>query len=322
MAQLRFLEQRGSDERISAGFIRGFERACLGAGMSPAPDATSQPWLAAGKVLSRARLLRPLIRDPRRAILGLVGSVSEFRWFPHAFTNELVPWCFDCWPADFARWRRFFLRHRVRFAAFTARASMAHFRAELPELKCEWFPEACDPDDFDASRTLASRTIDVIEHGRQYGAFHSALVAGLGRGVRHVFADRPGAVLFKTMRELQAALCNSKIAICVPRTLTHPEQAGSVETVTYRYFEVMAAGCVPVGVAPRELCDLFGFNPVVEATPETLASTVTDILAEPEKYDPLVARNLARLREVGTWRFRVGAVLDWLRSQGFEGRLG
>jgi hypothetical protein len=318
MAQLRFLQARASDELISAGFHSGFERACLGLGLAPAVDATANPWLAVGKVLSRARLLRPLVRNRRSAILGLVGAVSEFRWFPYAYTVEPIPWCFDCWPHNFERWRRFFVRHRVRFAAFTARAAMAYFRERLPTLRCEWFPEACDPDDFDGSRKLASRSIDVIEHGRQYGAFHSALVGGLGRGVRHVFADRPGAVLFKTMRELQAALCDSKIAICVPRTLTHPEQAGSVETVTYRYFEVMAAGCIPVGVAPRELCDLFGFNPVVEATPETLASTVTDIIAQPGKYDPLVARNLARLREVGTWRSRMTTLLEWLKRQGFE----
>lgn len=317
MAQLRFLRQRGSDERIAAGFIGGFERACSGWGLTPATDATAQPWLAVGKVLSRARLLRPLVRRPRRAILGLVGSVSEFRWFPHAYCNELVPWCFDCWPDDFARWHRFFVRHRVRFAAFTARASMEHFQAELPELRCTWLPEACDPGDYDSSRALSDRTIDVLEYGRRYEPYHAAMVAGLPGEVRHVFAAEAGALLFPTMQSLKDALANTKIAICVPRTLTHPEQAGSVETVTFRYFEAMAAGCVPVGRAPKELCDLFGYNPVVEASPETLPSTVMDIVLNPARYAPLVAQNRQRLDEVGTWRHRVGAALEWLKSQGF-----
>ena len=61
-----------------------------------------------------------------------------------------------------------------------------------------------------------------------------------------------GSIMYQTM------------AAIFPCSLTHPERSGPVETVTHRYFESMASKCLIIGHAPRELIDLFGYNPAIE----------------------------------------------------------
>ena len=85
-----------------------------------------------------------------------------------------------------------------------------------------------------------------------------------------------------------------------------------------RYFEAIASGSLVVGHGPRELVDLFGYDPVIAADLEQPAEQLHELLDGIEQHQPFVDRNLARLREVGTWDARVAELLQVLAERGYE----
>ena len=91
--------------------------------------------------------------------------------------------------------------------------------------------------------------------------------------------------------------------------MSHPEEAGGVETVTYRYFQAMASKCVIVGHAPQELMDLFGYNPVLEVLEGQECEQIESLLNNLTSLAELAERNYSRLLEVGTWKSRVETIL-------------
>ena len=83
--------------------------------------------------------------------------------------------------------------------------------------------------------------------------------------------------------------------------------------MTHRYVEAMAAGCLPVGHAPAELVELFGYNPVAEINLASAAQHVRAILDRIEDWKPLIRRNRERLLQVGTWDVRARTMLEAIR---------
>lgn len=272
-----------------------------------------------GRGAGRLGLIRNVVRLPGRSYLIGFGWPNDGRYFPMGYWREFIPWVCDCWPRDYAKWERLLRRNRTRLAFFSARGSTAHFRERLPRMQSEWLPEACDTAEYEALRPLAARRIGVLEIGRKLAAFHNAVSSGLAAsGVRHVFSHAAsGARLFPDQAALHAALADSVISVCFPRSVTHPDLAGGLETVTLRYFESIASGCVVLGRCPGELHELFGFNPVVEADLSDPVGQVREVLARLEEHQPMVERNLRRMHEVGTWAVRARAMLKVLGARGF-----
>jgi hypothetical protein len=134
----------------------------------------------------------------------------------------------------------------------------------------------------------------------------------------HLYEQEKGHIIFPTREALVKGLSDSKISVCFPSSLTHPQRSGDVETVTYRYFESMASGCLLWGKCPQELSDLFGYNPVIEADRRDPYGQLDEILQNSGKYSELVDRNYQRLLEVGTWRVRAAAMLEIINNQDFE----
>jgi hypothetical protein len=179
-------------------------------------------------------------------------------------------------------------------------------------------PEACDPGEYSAARPLAERGIGVLEIGRRLATFHDAVRGRLAaEGIRHVFShSADGARQFPDQASLHAALGDSVISVCFPRSLTHPELAGGLETVTLRYFESIASGCVVLGRCPAELQELFGYSPVLQADTDDPLGQVRAILADPGAHQASVDRNRARLTEVATWAVRARQMLRMIKDCG------
>jgi hypothetical protein len=134
----------------------------------------------------------------------------------------------------------------------------------------------------------------------------------------HRYERVAGQIIFPSYDGFVSALGDSKVSVCFPSSLTHPARSGDVETLTLRYLESIAARCVLLGHCPAELEDLFGYNPVIEADPSDPGGQLDRILADPSSCEPLLDRNLARLREVGTCETRVETMLQMLRERGYE----
>jgi len=269
------------------------------------------------RVISRLGLMRNLRRSDEGPVFVAMMGYAEGRTLPFSYWNELVPYAFDCWPSTYARWASFFKRQRVRLAFFSARQSAGYFRDSIPTMRAVWLPEAVDPAGYDAGPRLADRNVDVLELGRKHDEFHRNVVSGLAQaGQVHQYEPVDGARVFPTRDALRDGLASSRISVCFPRSITHPDSTGGVETVTHRYFESMASGCIILGHAPQELIDVFGYNPVVEVEWGAEVRQISEILRDLRPFQDQVDANYRRLLEVGTWRSRVPIVLQQIGDAG------
>jgi hypothetical protein len=298
--------------------IEYFEKSLAESSLPAANSSGGSFFTFFAKSLAKLGLLKHLWRSSGPGYLVPLMGPAEYRLFPHCYRHESVVYCYDCWPAYYERWEAMFKRHRMRLAFFSARQSASYFAARLPQMRSVWLPEATDPQAYDRQRLLHEREIEVLEMGRRYEWWHRQVVSDLEyRGVVHRYENPRGQIIFPTRAEFVKGLGNSAISVCFPASLTTPDRAGGVETVTHRYFEAMAAGCLILGHCPAELEDLFGYNPVVEAAPENPLEQLLEIRADLQKYQELVERNYQRLLEVGTWQARVRTLCAALEQAGF-----
>lgn len=298
-------------------FLDGWYRSIVARGVPEVrlPDWPGRPSVTS--LITRFRVQRPLPFARTRALTPMAWA-SDRDVFPAAFAYRLVPWIYDCWPASWDRWEALLRRLKVEIACFSARGAADEFSRRLPNIGCHWIPEAVDPSVYDPSMPLAGRQIDVLELGRRAEAVHRRIAPDLGRlGRRHVFRADGAPPLFKSRRALAEALGRTRVMLCHPKSITHPDEAGGLETVTYRYFEAMAAGCVVMGDCPAELRDLWGFDPVLPIDRDRPIESIMGVLANLPAHQALVDRNLRRLAEVGTWDHRAATMVA-LASRGTD----
>ncbi len=266
----------------------------------------------ATRALSHLGLLRNFRRSGSPLFVSLMG-VMEYILFPVCYWTEIIPYCYDCWPPVHDKWAQFFRRHRVRSAMFSCRQAAEEMQRRFPSMRCGWIPEALTPADYDQGKVLAARRIDVLELGRRDEPFHESITGYLQRTGRvHLYMRAPGEIIFPQKEDFLKAFSDSKISICFPSSMTHPEISGGMETLTLRYLESMVCRCVVVGHCPRELEELFGYNPVIESNPDQAIKDIEDILQNPEKYQPLVERNRLSVLKHCTWSVRVREMLNFL----------
>lgn len=301
---------------VSRYALESVERAMVQAGMpgcrTPIRGQTMQ---RAVRYLYRVGVARRLLSLQRMAMLVPMMGLQEHLLFPWALTREVVPVVFDCMPHEFAQWQSLLQRLRIETAFFTASAAAAHFRQVLPKGRWHWLPEAINLADYSAAMPWADRPIHVLEFGRRYGKYHDAVTDGLATaGVRHVYERRRGELVFATQADFLAGLGQAQVSICFPQSMTHPERFGTVETLTQRYLESMASGCVLLGKAPGELIALCGYNPVVDvdwAAPVRQLLTIRD---EPHRHFELRSRNIEFVSKHGTWDLRATELMQKLRA--------
>ena len=103
-----------------------------------------------------------------------------------------------------------------------------------------------------------------------------------------------------------------KVTITLPRSMTQPEVAGDIETLTQRYWECMFSRMVMVGHAPQELIDVIGYNPVIELSDKISAEElIADVIEHIEDYQALVDKNRETAERLGSWDVR----MKWLMSE-------
>jgi hypothetical protein len=316
--RLKLLKREDGGGSVGDYPIFSMQRALARAGMEAVCNARSRPVQLAARVLARAALMRRVAELPSTAYFCPIMLLSEARLFPQCYFAETIVYCFDCWPALWDRWERFFRRHRMRLAFFSARQSAEQFRRRVPEMESVWLPEAVEAEAYSPGKPLERRSIDVLELGRRDEAYHEQITAPLAAAGRvHRYQAVPGQIIFPTREAMIAGFADAKVSVCFPSSMTHPARSGDVETATHRYFESMASRCILVGHGPAELVDLFGYNPVVQADKKDPAGQIEAIVSRPQDYAGLVDRNFARLMEVGTWDARVATLLEHLRERGY-----
>jgi len=298
--------------------IPALQRALSQAGMPSVPTEPISAITLAGKVLSRMALIRQLARLPRYAFFVPMMGPTERRFWPVSYLFEVIPYCYDCWPPAYERWERTLRRNRVRLAFFSASQSARYFAERLPSLEAHWLPEAVAASDYTSNKPLSDRPIHVLEMGRKFDEYNARIAPALrSAGMVHLFERVRGQIIFPTRKGFIDGLGDSQISVCFPSSLTHPERAADVETLTHRYLESIASKCLVLGRCPQELKTVFGYNPVVEVDFDNPADQLLDILSNIRMHQDTVERNYQRLVEVGTWGSRVDALIGMLDKRGY-----
>jgi hypothetical protein len=313
-----FFLLRASEKGVWTYPALGLEEALTNAGVQPLRHQTSYAYRFLAKLMARAGMVRNFWKGKKGVYLAILMGPAEYRLFPYCCGQEMVVYCFDCWPEKYARWEAIFRRNRIRLAFFSARRSAEQFSKKIPEMQSVWLPEAVNPEAYRRSKSLAERSIDVLELGRKYDTFHQAITPRLKESQRvHLYEQVKGQIIFPTREGLVQGLSDSKISVCFPSSVTHPDRSGDAETVTYRYFESMASACLILGKCPQELSDLFGYNPVIEADEHDPYGQINEILQNLTNYQELVVRNYRRLTEVGTWKVRADSMIATIMQRDF-----
>lgn len=242
--------------------------------------------------------------------LGEIIIPASFRiesvaW-PWCYFHEIVPMMWDLWPQNYAAFKKFVRRNRVRTVFCTARQSVAWINENCPGVVAHWISEGVELASYPCGDPLVSRPVDVLSYGRRLQKVHMALSATVEN---HQFIYRVGAG--KTFDEMTASLRSSKMSICYPKCDTSPETAGGVETLTQRYWEAMLSGTLLVGRAPQELIDVCGYNPVIELGADPVAQ-VQAILKNIESYQVLADKNRQCAEEKASWDSRVKRIREIL----------
>lgn len=308
--------ESGAARHPSDDVVKAFEQALRAHGADLRQETASIAVRNVGRALGRARLLGHVSRPGDRpvALVPMMGA-REHRLLPLTYTHRLALYCWDVWPPAYQRWEDLFRRHRVALACFTARQSADYFRDRIAGMAVAWTPEATAPKSYDARLPLTERPLHVLELGRRWQHWHELVVDRLhSAGYDHRYEFGPGQVIFPRPEDLVHALGQTLVSICFPASRTHPSRAGAVSTMTHRYLESMASGCLLMGEAPQELVDLFGYDPVIPVDVERAADQVMEVLQDPAAFQCLVDHNRSRLDEVATWTVRAREVLSLVSS--------
>ena len=167
---------------------------------------------------------------------------------------------------------------------------------------------------YKAGKRLSERKYDYLEFGR---CCNYVDTSSLPKEVR-VLSSRNEKGALATRAMLIDALADSKITICLPRSVNQPEIAEGIETLTQRYWECMLSRVIIIGKAPKELVDILGYNPVISLDRENFANQVKDILEHVEDYQDLVDKNREMALKLGDWKERAMAIKGELLNKGYK----
>jgi hypothetical protein len=296
------------DNHPSSYVVRDFVRSLVGAGVEPIRLGR---WI--GRLMSRSGLQVPRI-SRQIVIVPLMGPRFDVLAASSLY-GTLIPFCWDVWEPQWALWARILDRLKPPLVITTAMQSAQHLGANLGSSVVKHLPEAVDLGKYRAGAPLLARSMDVLELGRRNPHWHEAVkMAAENHGVKHLYERAPGDLIFLDETTLVAGLADTKVSICFPSNLTHPERAGSVSTLTSRYLESIASRCLVLGTTPHELVDLLGFNPVVEADMVQPWQQLRSILCSIESYQAQVDEAYERVQSVGGWDFRIRQLLNLIRA--------
>lgn len=247
--------------------------------------------------------------------LRFIEPVSvSFDTFPDYALYEIIPFVWDCWPCYFEKMCRWLQKHQVRTAIFSSSQTAERMRERFPQMNIMWCAEAVDSTLYTEGKTLAERGIDLMEFGRSNERVFNVKLPEM---IKHVSTMQDGKFLY-TNEQLYQAMGDAKITITLPRSVTQPEIAGDIETLTQRYWECMLSRMVMLGHAPKELVELIGYNPVIELDTTNAIDQLYDILDHIEDYQLLVDKNRETALRMGDWTVRIREVMKWLKDCGYK----
>jgi Glycosyl transferases group 1 len=229
--------------------------------------------------------------------------------------DDIVVYMMDAWPSYHQRIERAIKIFGIKTIFFSSKQVADIFKAKGILDNAIWLPEAVRIEKFHAL-PMNERNIDVLNFGRKWDLHHDKIVKQLeSSGISYLYEKIKGILVLPTTKDFLDALSRAKITICVPSNITHAERSGEICTITMRYFQCMAAKTIVLGIAPDELKELFGYNPVIEIDMSNPVEQIQHILKNLSVYDDLVEKNYQTVKNNHTWSHRWLFMNDYLTSK-------
>jgi hypothetical protein len=211
---------------------------------------------------------------------------------------------FDAWVPQHAKISHFANACQIDHLFVSSSQAATALSLLVKSTQCHWVPEGITPGDYFLA-FKPERDIDVLQLGRRFDKYHRLIAPELQRrGKKYLCEQIPGKVIFPTRLDYVEGLARTKISICAPLSVTHPERAGGIETMTARYLQSMLSKCLVVGHAPAEMIQHFGYNPLIEIDYRDASGQLLGLLDRFEEYQPLIEENYRMVREHHTWESR------------------
>lgn len=271
--------------------------------------------------------LPSLWKSKDTAVLMFVEPVSiTFDTFPYYATHEIIPFIWDCWPRYYDKMEKWLRKHKVRTAIFTSSMELEAMKRRVPEINYINCPEAVDTSLYKPGKQLKDRNIDLLEFGRSNERILGNDFSPMGgdKGYFNHVCTKVGDKFIYTNEQLYNAMGDAKITICLPKSMTHPDIAEGVETLTQRYWEAMLSRMIIIGHCPKELEELIEYNPVIEIPfnntkeEKTTNKLVFEILEKIDDYQNFVDKNRDIALKKGNWKYRMKGIKQELNSLGYR----
>ncbi|WP_320816024.1 hypothetical protein [Flavobacterium sp.] len=247
-------------------------------------------------------LLFPITKKETYVVIGY----QKEKFFPyfHYHSRLKVLWMYDAWEPLFDEIEKTIRQYKINIVFTASKQSSEYFNAlNIPNFKSHWIPEAVDYSQYKFVN-YNNRTTDVLQLGRKWNEFHERILP-IEENFTYKYEKVRGQIIFKTREDFLWGLANSKISICVPSNITHPEISGNISTITNRYLQSMASKCLILGKLPSDMLAVFDYNPIIEIDEADPIKQIEEILNNFENYVPLIEKNYQTVKEFHNWDNRV-----------------
>ena len=236
----------------------------------------------------------------------LMGKGDFNKIYPYIFFNKRnrIVYFFDAWPKDQPDIIDFINRCKINriFVSSSEAAIELNKKQDCPIVN--WIPEGVDVLAY-KQLPYSQKDIDVVQIGRKYDWYHEQILPFFNEtGKVYLYERTKGRIIFPSREDFVDGLSRSKISICFPSNITHPDRAGTIETMTNRYLQSMASKCLIVGHAPLEMIEQFGYNPVIEIDRNAPMDQLKTILENYSDYIPFIEENYEIVSKFHTWENR------------------
>lgn len=321
-----FIKNKGKNNHYQS-FMQQFVNSCINIGFKNKKEHVFPSYLL--KYLETIYVLfinyiENLLPPKKKALLITSYGDTIFKdSAPYIFNYKIIPILWDVWPD---RWNSIYYYLQL-FKCTIVFCTVKSFATQLKQkfgIKAYWIPEGIDTSLFQKGDLLINRPIDMYELGRQKEDYHVILEELYSQGIikgyyrNHHYSDGTYQLAFQTAEEFIEKLPTIKIVISFPRSETHHQQAGNLETLTQRYWECMLSRCLIVGRAPLELIELIGYDPVINIDWNDPKTQCVQILRNIEIYQNLVDKNYTTALQYASWDLRAKYIKVILQKEGYD----
>lgn len=256
-----------------------------------------------------------LLKD--KSLFALLSGIEYSKIFTSYFQETRLKsiYMFDPWPIVNNVNLNAFKSFKINIAFFPTKSAVDFFNNQnLDKFKAFYIPEGVDSTKY-KYKDYDEKDIDILQFGRKWDWLHNKIKDKIRiNNIKYIYPVDNYIPLFPKRNDFVSALSRAKIVICVPRAITNDEQMKGMSTLTTRYFESMSSKALIWGIAPNELIELFGFNPVITIDKNDPFGQLCDILKNYNQYFPLIEKNYNIVMNNHQWSNRASEINDILEK--------